>query len=99
MESKLKNWLLANNFILDKQKNAEHYSIVLNTRKTVDGSGEIKLRLIIIIIKNKIVMFLSNLMIWSYDTKEKDIILLFETDDEDKIDKYWILDTIKFLRK
>lgn len=99
MNNKLNNWLLANNFILDKQENAEHYSIVLNTRKTIDGSGEIKLRLIIIIIKNKIVIFLSNLMIWSYDTKEKDIILLFETDNEDKIDKYWILDTIKFLKK
>jgi len=97
--SKLKNWLLANNFILDKQENAEHYSIVLNTRKTIDGSGEIKLRLIVIIIGSKIAVVMSNLMIWSYDTKERDILLLFETDKEDDVDRYWILDTIKFLKK
>lgn len=93
--SKLKNWLLANNFTLESYNYYNLYSIKINSYKNEEE--EVSVYLNVGLFNNKhIDIFVSKVMT---DDDSNNEITLFETDNEDEVDRYWILDTIKFLKK
>ena len=91
--NKLKNWLLANNFILNEDiiKIYEYYDYLLFINKE-----ETKMYLRVSL---KPFIRISLVQQFKYLDNYDPELLLFETDNEDEIDKYWILDTIKFLKR
>jgi len=92
--SKLKNWLLANNFKLNSHVEGL-YTIELNKYKE-KYDEEVTVFLDVYFENNIIEIYVYSECYSEYFNNK---ITLFKTDKEDDVDRYWILDTIKFLKK